>query len=113
VIEACHAGNGAIPVLFLRHAVRATGYPRSIGLGPGGARYAPGELDASQMIAERRADVILYVGARTSGGIKEDTDGGRRGRSGDGVIVVGPRLPAGAGRPDVWIPTDALTLRLR
>ena len=79
----------------------ATGYPRAIGLGQGGARYAPGELDAARMIVERRADVILLVGARTSGGNKE----GRRGRSGGGVVVVGPSLPAGAGKPDVWIPT--------
>jgi len=80
----------------------ATGYPRAVGLGPGGARYAPAELDASRMIGGRRADAILYLGARTSGGIKEDTKGGRRA---DAAVVVGPCLPMGVGEPEVWIPT--------
>jgi formylmethanofuran dehydrogenase subunit B len=78
----------------------ATGYPRAIGFGEGAPRFAPGEFGADRMIGERRADVLVLVGARSAGGAPP----GRRG-NGPQIIVIGPRTPRGSDDPDVWIPT--------
>src|SRR2546425_420635 len=84
----------------------ATGFPCAVGFGSGAARFAPGEFDAARMIGERRADTVMFLGARSGGRIKDDTGARGRKRSGSPrLVVVGPRLPAEVSDPDVWIPT--------
>ncbi len=91
----------------------ATGFPHAVGFGSGAARFAPGEFGAARMIGERRADAVLFLGARSGERIKDDTGAGRRkGRGRPRLVVVGPRLPARVGDPDVWIPTATPGLTL-
>jgi formylmethanofuran dehydrogenase subunit B len=82
----------------------ATGAPRAVGFAAGRPRYAPGEHDASRMIGRGAADALLLIGARA-------LPAGPRGEAGRAAgprtIVVGPRLPGGAGDPDVAVLTAA------
>jgi formylmethanofuran dehydrogenase subunit B len=82
----------------------ATGAPCAVGFAAGRPRFAPGEHDAGRMIGRGAADALLLIGVRAL------PDGPRRvsGAATEArTIVVGPRLPDGAGEPDVAILTAA------
>ena len=79
----------------------ATGSPGAVGFGSGRPRFAPGEYDAGRILGEALCDALLLVGAR--GPLPATLS--RRPGGAPRIVALGPRLPAGAAEPDVFIPT--------
>lgn len=74
------------------------GFPRAVGFASGSSREAPEVFGAASML-QGGADALLLIGARSV------ARPGRAAGEGRGAVVIGPHLPEGCVRPEVFIPT--------
>jgi formylmethanofuran dehydrogenase subunit B len=74
------------------------GFPRAVGFAGGSPREAPEVFGAAPML-QGDADALLLIGAWSV------AHPGRASVKEHGAVVIGPRLPEGCARPEVFIPT--------
>ena len=82
------------------------GYPRPVGFAGGIPREAPEVFGATPML-QGGADALLLIGARSV------AERGAAAVQKRGTVVIGPCLPEGCARPEVFIPTAVPALSER